>query len=165
MVSLALWDVSIQERQGLRCVGRSGSDVAGVSGGGGRGGNGFGRVIRGESRCEVRRKDGSLRWSESEELFLQNQRVYRQAKKRHEVANECCRWGTGDDTGRGTFGTGSKTSRSLRYRFWTKSTSDKAVKLSIHRVWTNSRDGQTFSEDGGGLEGPRGPGNTPCPHG
>jgi len=68
MVSLALWDVSLQERQECVRVGRFDSGVAGVSGGGGRTGNGFGRVIRGESRCEVGGRDGSLRWSESEEL-------------------------------------------------------------------------------------------------
>jgi len=43
MVSLALWDVNL--RQECVWVGRSGSDVAGVSGGGGRSGNGFGRFV------------------------------------------------------------------------------------------------------------------------
>ena len=69
MVSLGLWDISLQERQECVCVGRSGSDVAGVGSGGGRSGNGLGRVILGEFRCEVGGKDGGLGWSRSGELF------------------------------------------------------------------------------------------------
>ena len=46
MVSLAFWDLSLQERQECVCVGRSGSDVAaGVSRGGGRSENGLNRVV------------------------------------------------------------------------------------------------------------------------
>jgi len=48
MVNFALWDISLQERQECGCVGRSGSDVAGVNGGGGGRGNGFGRIVLGE---------------------------------------------------------------------------------------------------------------------
>jgi len=48
MVGLGLGDIGYQERQECICVGRSGSDVAGVSDGGGGSGNGFGRVILGE---------------------------------------------------------------------------------------------------------------------
>ena len=48
MVSLAISDISLQERQECVCVGRSESDVAGVSSGGGRSGNGFDRIILSE---------------------------------------------------------------------------------------------------------------------
>ena len=48
MVSLVLWDISLQEREECVGIGRSGSDVGGVGGGGGRSGNGFGSVILGE---------------------------------------------------------------------------------------------------------------------
>jgi len=41
------WDVSLQEQQECVCISRSGSGVAGVSGGGGSG-NRFGRVVLGE---------------------------------------------------------------------------------------------------------------------
>jgi len=48
MVSLVLWDISLQERQEWVGIRRSGSDVVGVSSGGGRSGNRLGRVILGE---------------------------------------------------------------------------------------------------------------------
>jgi len=69
VVGFALWDVSLQERQECVCVGRSGSDVAGVSGDGGRSGNGFGRFVLGEFWSEVGREGGTLGWSGSGELF------------------------------------------------------------------------------------------------
>ena len=47
VVSLVLWYISLQERHESVCIGRSGSDVDGVSSGGGRSGNQFGRVILG----------------------------------------------------------------------------------------------------------------------
>ena len=52
--------VDLQERQGCVCVGRSGSDVTGVRGDGGRSGNRFGNFILDEFRCEVGGKSG--RW-------------------------------------------------------------------------------------------------------
>jgi len=45
MVGLPLWDISLQERQECVCDGRSGSDAAGVNGGGGWSGNWFGRIV------------------------------------------------------------------------------------------------------------------------
>jgi len=36
VVSLGIWDIDLQERQERVCVGRSRSDVASLSGGGGR---------------------------------------------------------------------------------------------------------------------------------
>ena len=72
MVSLVLWDASLQEQE---CIGlaRSERDVAGVGGGGGRTGNGLHRIILGElywasSGVRSARKAG-LWWSRSGEPF------------------------------------------------------------------------------------------------
>ena len=59
MVTPALWDISLHERQQCVCVGRSGSDVASVSGGGGTSGNGFCRIIVDEFWYEVGGRAGA----------------------------------------------------------------------------------------------------------
>ena len=69
MVSLVFGNISLQERQERVSVGRSRSDVTGISGGGGRSGNGFGGIVLGEFRSEVGGEGGSLRWSGGGELF------------------------------------------------------------------------------------------------
>jgi len=56
-ISLALWDSSLQELQECVSVGRSGSNVAGISGGGGSG-NGFGGVVLGGFWNKVDGKGG-----------------------------------------------------------------------------------------------------------
>ena len=53
MVSLVLRNVSLQERQERVSVGRSGSNVTGLSGGGWKGGDEFGGIGLGEFRTEV----------------------------------------------------------------------------------------------------------------
>ena len=63
MVSLVFGNISLQERQERVSVGRSRRDVTGISGGGGRSGNGFGGIVLGEFRSEVGGEGGSLRWS------------------------------------------------------------------------------------------------------
>ena len=65
MVSLGLRNVSLQERQERVSVGRPRNDVTGISGGGGRGGNGFGCIVLGEFRSEVGGEGGSLRFEEA----------------------------------------------------------------------------------------------------
>ena len=84
VVSLGLWDISLQERQERICVGRSGSGVAGVSGGGRRSGYWFGRVILGKFRCEVGGKGGSLRWGWGGELFYGTDMVTGSLRRGHE---------------------------------------------------------------------------------
>jgi len=84
VVSLGLGDISLQERQECVCVGRSGSNVASIGGGGGRSGNGFGRVILGEFRCEVGGKGGSLGWGWSGELFYGTDVVIGSLSRGHE---------------------------------------------------------------------------------
>ena len=68
MVSLVFGNISLQERQERVSVGRSRSDVTGISGGGGRSGNGFGGIVLGEFRSEVG-GGGSLRWSGDGDSF------------------------------------------------------------------------------------------------
>jgi len=75
MVSLTLWGVSLQERQERVGIGRPGSDVAGVGGGGRRSGNGFGRIVLCEFRFKVGSEGRSLGWSGGGELFYGTYRV------------------------------------------------------------------------------------------
>ena len=48
MVSLVLWNISLQERQERVGLGRSGSNVVGASGSSRGGGNGFRRIVLSE---------------------------------------------------------------------------------------------------------------------
>jgi len=68
-MSFGLWDISLQERQECVSFGRSGGNVAGIGGGGGRSGDGFRRVVLGEFRGEVGGEGRSLWWGGSGELF------------------------------------------------------------------------------------------------
>ena len=52
-MNLVLGNISVQEREERVSVGHSGSDVTGLSGGGGKGGDGLGGIVLGEFRTEV----------------------------------------------------------------------------------------------------------------
>jgi len=130
MVSFVLWNISLQERQERISPGRSRSDMAGVSGGSGRSGNWFRRIVFGEFRGEVGGEGGSLRCSRSGELFYGTDVVIG-SLRRGTRPRMSLRLRTGNNGGGYTFGAGLYTLSSLRYKSWTKSTRDGKVRLSI----------------------------------
>jgi len=62
--------------------------MSGVSSGGGRKENGFGRIVLGEFRSKVGWEGGSLRWSRSGEPFYGGDRRGYLQPKRYEVSSE-----------------------------------------------------------------------------